>query len=90
MGETYLLELLETSGLNDYVTQHIIRAEDKQMVKYHYHRTLKTFGYGDANISDKHCLKGPQEDFTEIQQIKHLSDVEASIMQRHLPEWTKM
>jgi hypothetical protein len=90
MGE-FLLTLKEQSGGNDFITNHIIEAEDRQMVKYHYHRTLKDGGWADTDqYRDKHALYGPKQMVTELRNIRELSDVESYALKKHLHTWTKI
>ena len=85
----YLLILLENSGGQEHITRHLIQAEDRQMVKYHFHRTLKEWGYSDTNYG-KHCLEHWDTGiFSEIQEIRSLDPTEYEIMGRHLGNWMK-
>lgn len=90
MGE-FLLTLKEQSGGNDFITNHIIEAEDRQMVKYHYHRTLKDSVWHDTHATtDKHSLMGPKQMISSIRGIRELSDVEAYALDKHVHTWTKV
>jgi hypothetical protein len=85
----YVLSLAEHAGMNEYHTNHVVEAEDKQMVKYHYHRTLKQMGYTDT-IHHKHCLEGHDQSLTEIDTIKEISKGEYKLLSEHIPNWIKV
>lgn len=84
--EPFLLETIERAGEDEFMTRHLIEAEDRQMVKYHFHHTLKDWGYTDTQF-DKHCLEGWRGLMTEIHSIKRLDPEEYEILDRHLPHW---
>lgn len=88
--ENYLIETLEVEGAgNEHLTHHVITADNRQMVKYHFHRTLKDWGYTDSQF-DKHCLKSANHLFTELVGIKPLSSLEYDVMSDYLPTWSKV
>lgn len=91
MTQHYLLELLENAAGDEFRTQHIIEAEDRQMVKYHFHRTLKDWGYRDTQFG-KHCLKSGRGSglFAEIAGIHELDRVEANVLEQYIDIWTKV
>jgi len=88
----YLLTVEEQTSKNVFYTNHIVEAENEQMVKYHYHRTMKDGLYQDSAYSgNKHLLKSFDGGLmADIYEIKELSDQEQSILSRHLPEWLKV
>jgi hypothetical protein len=84
----YLLTLLETSGGHEHTTRHLIEADTEQMVKYHYHRTLKDMGWSDAHRwGDKHTLEGYRGICTELMGINELDYHEWDVMERYLSKW---
>lgn len=87
---TYLLETEESSGESKFFTQHLIEAENEQMVKYHFHRTLKDWGYTDSPF-EKHCLENWDMGLlAEIVGIRELNPLEAKVLDRYLYHWTKV
>lgn len=88
MGE-YLLVLEENSGASEHITRHVIEADDRQMVKYHYHRTLKDWGWHNTQYG-KHCLEGAHGLLSEIREIRELDSTEYRILKKHLPSWAKL
>lgn len=85
----YLLEVEESSGESSFITRHLIKAADAQMVKYHYHRTLKSYGYTDTQYG-KHTLEMWDQGLTsEIVGIQELGYVEFEILDQYLHHWTK-
>jgi len=87
----YLLTLLETSGEHEHTTRHLIEADNAQMVKYHYHRTLKDMGWSDAyRYGDKHTLEGYRGLCTELMGIDELDYHEWDVMERYLSKWAKV
>lgn len=86
---TYLLELVEKSGSDEFMSRHLIEAEDRQMVKYHFHRTLKDAGYRNGWGNDKHHLTRDHIS-AEIYNIIELSPVEVDVLGRYLSNWTKV
>lgn len=91
MGQRqYLLEVEERSGEDEFITRHLIEAKDKQMVKYHFHRTLKDWGYTDSQWG-KHCLECWDRGLmSEIVGITELDAYEYEILDRYLYHWTKV
>jgi hypothetical protein len=87
--QPYLLTVLESVGGNEFLTRHLIKTEDYQKVKYHYHRTLKDWGWHDTPF-DKHCLEGPHGLHSEIHAIEPLAPEEYEIMREYLGEWAKV
>jgi len=85
----YVLSLAEYAGMNEYRTNHVVEAEDEQMVKYHYHRTLKQMGYTDT-FHNKHCLEGHDQSLTEIDTIKEISKAEYKFLSEYIPNWIKV
>jgi hypothetical protein len=90
MAEKYLLTLEERAGENEFITRHLIEAEDIQMVKYHYHRTLKDWGYTDT-AHGKHRLESWNLGLScEIQNIRPLERQEWGVLREFLPTWAKV
>lgn len=87
--EPYLLVVEESSGGNSFITRHVIKAEDRQKVKYHFHRTLKDWGYNDTPYG-KHCLEGPHQMLSEICDIRRLKPEEYDVMDKFLSSWVKV
>jgi hypothetical protein len=83
----YLLTLLETSGGHEHTTCHLVEADNAQMVKYYYHRTLKDMGWSDALYGDKHTLEGYRGIFTELIEINELDYHEWDVMERYVSKW---
>ena len=85
---TYLLTVANHSGENVFHTHSIIEAEDRQMVKYHFHRTQKDIGGQDAWQSSKHAIEMPGHYVSEIESIEQVDEV-GSVGER-LPSWPKV
>lgn len=86
--EPYLLTLEESAGEDTFITKHIIKTENRQKVKYHFHRTMKDWGYTDTQFG-KHCLQSGYL-HCEIFSIDSLTDEEYNILDRFLPSWYKV
>jgi len=86
----FLLTLEEASGKHIHITKQLIEAKDRQMVKYHYHRTLKDFGYSSKYTDPKHELVGPDGNHTNILRIEPVSYEEYKILKEYLGSWTKV
>jgi hypothetical protein len=89
MGEHYLLEVAEGASGHEFVTRHLIEAEDRQKVKYHYHRTLKTWAYREAPWGDKHALQRDALS-AELFGIRKLTDAEYKFLDEFLVDWVKV
>lgn len=89
MGEHYLLEVAKGANGYEFVTRHLIEAEDRQKVKYHYHRTLKKCGYSDASWGDKHDLQRDALS-AELFGIKELTNAEYQFLKEFLVKWVKV
>lgn len=85
----FLLRLIEGFGEFENYTYHLIEAEDKQMVKYHYHHTLKDWGYRNADWGDKHSLDTWDHGWAELDSIYELDNVEHHVLQEYITEWHK-
>ena len=90
--ENYLLKVDEGAGNNSFTTNHLITAKDRQMVKYHFHRTLKDGVYTDSQYDDnKHHLISKWSSTTaEIASIEKLTQTEANILSKFINYWTKL
>jgi len=88
MGQ-YLMRLIEGSGDFENFSYHLIEAEDEQMVKYHYHYTLKKWGYAPASWGGKHALDNWDMGFAELDLITELTDVEHYVLDKYLTGWHK-
>lgn len=86
----YLLKVEQTAGGSEFVENHVIEAENEQMVKYHYHRTLKNMGWGDAEFGGTHLLEGYRGMMTDILTIRNLHKDEYQILNKYLTKWTKI
>lgn len=84
----YILTLEENSGGIEHITHHLIEARDRQMVKYHFHKTLKDWGFRDTEFG-KHCLEGARGLLSEIQEITEVERYEYEVMEKHIPNWQK-
>jgi hypothetical protein len=85
----YLLTLEESGGQHDFMTRHLIEAEDRQKVKYHYHRTLKDWGYTSAPWGGKHALRRDNL-AANIYEIRKLTPAEYGFLNEFLYNWTKV
>jgi len=89
--QTYLLKVEEQSGEHTFVKHHLIRAENRQKVKYHYHRTLKDWGYTDTRSRHTHNL---ERDWgavrADIYSIERLDRKEYDIMSDYVTDWVKV
>lgn len=87
----YLLKVEQLSGEHEFVENHVIEAENEQMVKYHYHRTLKDMGWSDYyNVGGKHLLEGYRGLGTDILSIRELYQDEYQTLKKYLPQWVKI
>lgn len=86
----YLLKVEQTDGEHNFVESHVIEAEDEQMVKYNYHRTLKDFGWNDIQYGGKHMLEGYRGLATDILSIRELDFKEYQTLNKYLSKWTKV
>jgi hypothetical protein len=91
---TYLLEVTNNSGGAEVVTKRLIEAENRQKVKYHYHRTQRSCGYTDLFVDDqyKHTLESKHSGLvTDIFQIREIeSPAEVAALEQYLPNWPKI
>lgn len=85
----YLMVIEESAGGNNFIVRHIIEAEDRQKAKYHFHRTLKDWGWHDTPFG-KHCLEGPHGLHSELDHIRSLEPEEYDILSKFLSRWTKV
>lgn len=86
----YLLKVEQNVGENHFVESHPIEAEDEQKVKYHYHRTLKDFGWHDTRLGGKHLLQGPNDVMSDILSIRPIKREDYLLMRKYLSTWTKL
>ena len=86
----YILKVEQQSGENQFVEAHPIEAEDVQKVKYHYHRTLKDFGWHDTQLGGKHLLQGPNGVMSDILTIRPIDREEYLLMRKYLSTWSKL
>jgi hypothetical protein len=84
----YLLTIVEAVGNNEFVTNHVLEAESRQMVKYHFHRTLKNHGYTDSAYG-KHTLRRGRLD-AEIHKIQEIDGLEWDVLENYTHRWTKV
>ena len=89
MMNAYVMVLEESISGNNFTVQHIIEAEDEQKVKYHFHRTLKDFGFNNTQFG-KHCLQGHNGLVTELVSIRPIENIEHQVLKKFLPSWTKV
>lgn len=83
----YVLETRDWFGEQEVSRRFFVEAEDAQMVKYKFHRSLKHGGYADTNFG-KHTLENWDLGHTvEIHDIRELDLSEAMVLERYLPEW---
>lgn len=87
---TYLLTVANHAYESVFHTNCIVEAEDRQMVKYHYHRTQKDCGGGEAGLYNKHAIKMPGDYITDIESIRRIDDEEVDVLSEHLPSWPKV
>jgi len=87
--EPYVMVLEESTAGNNFTVRHIIEAENRQKVKYHFHRTLKDFGYSDTEFC-KHCLQGHNGLVAELVDIRPLDNIEHQVLEKFIPKWTKV
>jgi hypothetical protein len=85
----YLLRLREGSADFESYTHHLIEAEDEQMVKYHYHHTMRDWGYGTTSWGDKHSLEVRQGLWAELDRISELSQLEYEVLSEYVEDWHK-
>lgn len=86
----YLLKVERFAGSEQFTEAHVIEASDIQKAKYHYHRTLKDFGYTDTQIGGKHQLESPLGSLVDILTIRPIAGYEVDVMKDYLPQWTKV
>jgi hypothetical protein len=92
MVEYCLLEVEESTFGNSFVTRHLIETDNRQKAKYHFHRTLKDWGYNDNRATDyKHDLSGgPNGLGATLLSVRTLSDAEYKFLSEFLSHWTKV
>lgn len=85
----YLLTIELTCGnWKEYLT-HTIEAENRQKVKYHFHHTLKDWGFTDTSFG-KHVLENWDAGvLNEIYEIKELERYEYEILNEHIYSFAK-
>lgn len=89
--QAYLLKVEEQSGEDTFITHHLIRAENRQKVKYHYHRTLKDLGYTDSPDTTTHNLERDWGSLrADIYNIERLDRKEYDIMSDYITDWVKV
>ena len=85
----YLLTFEESAGGQTFITRHTIKAEDRQMAKYWFHRTLHDWGWTKTQFG-KHCLVHPRRGMhTELEEVRSLDSDEYEVLNKHLPSWPK-
>jgi hypothetical protein len=84
----YLLTVIEKAGRHEFFTNHVLEATDVQMVKYHFHRTLKDHGYTDSPHG-KHNLRRDGLG-AEIHEIQEIDGLEWDVLENHTHRWTKV
>jgi len=89
MATAYLMRLVEGYGEFENYTYHLIEAANEQMVKYHYHHTMKDWGYHDADWGDKHSLDSWDSGHAELDLISELTQEEHRILDKFVTEWHK-
>lgn len=92
---TYLLEVANNCGEAEVVTKHLIEAENRQKVKYHYHRTQRSCGYTPLFQTDdqhKHSLEDSYSGLvTDIFQIREIeSPAEVAALEQYITSWAKI
>jgi len=89
--QPYLLKVEEASGENTFITHHLIKAENRQQVKYHYHRTLKDWGYTDTRDRHTHNLEHDLGAVrADIYSITELDRHEYDVLSKYVSDWIKM
>jgi len=85
----YLMVVEENSGIAEHIVRHVIEANDRQMVKYHFHKTLKEWGHSDTPYG-KHCLEGANQLLTELTDVRRIDRHEYDILKKHIGSWHKV
>lgn len=85
----YLMVIEEHSGGNELIARHVIEANSRQKAKYHFHRTLKDWGYHDTQYG-KHCLEGAHGLLAELSEVRKIDRHEYEILKKHISTWTKV
>lgn len=85
----YLMRLVEGFGEFENVTHHLIEATNEQMVKYHYHYTMKDCGYTDAMWGGKHSLDTWDSGWAELDRITELNHIEYDVLSDYIRDWHK-
>lgn len=85
----YLLTIEVSMGDWQEFMTHTIEAQDRQMVKYHFHHTLKDWGFKDTQFG-KHVLENWDAGILkEIYEIKELDRHEFEIIDDNIYSWHK-
>jgi len=73
----------------NFITRHTIEAEDRQMAKYWFHRTLHEWGWTKTQFG-KHTLEGPNGLHTKLEEVRSLDTDEYEVLGDLLSEWPKV
>lgn len=85
----YLLEVEAHFGEWTEQLTYTIEAPDAQMVKYHFHHTLKDWGFTDTQFG-KHCLEQWDNGIMkEIYEIREISRHEFEVLDKHVYSFHK-
>lgn len=85
----YLMRLVEGFGEFENYTYHLIDARDEQMVKYHYHHTMKDWGYHNADWGNKHSLDSWDSGHAKLDRISELNNMEYGVLREYITNWYK-
>lgn len=89
MGHYLMTIELACGEWQEYLTL-TIEAQDRQMVKYHFHRTLKDWGFKDCSFGGKHCLElWDMGVAKELYEIKEIDRLEWEILDEHIYSFHK-
>jgi hypothetical protein len=83
----YLLYIHEWFGQHETVSPFLIKASDRQDVKFAYHYIQKEAGGRGGFMDGKHTIKMHDDYITDIEEIRQISVPEWDTMKRHIPEW---
>lgn len=90
MSVPHLIEIAHHVGEHQIYTKHFIEADDRQKVKYWFHRYYKQFGHTPDWATNKHTIDAVGREVVELEYIEELADhARARILEDELPIFPK-
>jgi hypothetical protein len=90
MSVPHLIVEAHHIGEHEIHTRHYIEADDRQKVKYWFHRFYKQFGHKPDWATNKHTIDTGGREVVELEQIKRIGDsTKAHVLDEELPRFPK-